>query len=237
MDFPIELKINDLLGFSAGEGQRATDMTYSENLWLYFTLLFGIIIVPGMDMLFVLANSLTGGRRSGMAATAGIMAGGAVHSLYGAIGVGILATLLPVLFNPLLFIGAAYMAWIGYTLIRSSITVSSVDTSGARSGWRAFRQGAVTCLVNPKAYLFMLAIYPQFLKPAYGPIWLQGIVMGLMTMATQAAIYGTVAFTAARSRTLLISNPQATVLIGRIAGALLVVVSILTAWHGWHASA
>jgi threonine/homoserine/homoserine lactone efflux protein len=208
-------------------------MTYSENLWLYFTLLFGIIIVPGMDMLFVLANSLTGGRRSGIAATAGIMAGGAVHSLYGAIGIGILASLLPALFNPLLFAGAAYMAWIGYTLVRSSITVHAVDADGGSSRWRAFRQGAVTCLINPKAYLFMLAVYPQFLKPIYGPIWVQGIVMGLMTMATQAAIYGTVAFSAARSRTMLISNPQATILVGRVAGGLLIAVSLLTAWHGW----
>jgi threonine/homoserine/homoserine lactone efflux protein len=168
-----------------------------------------------------------------MAATAGIMAGGAVHSLYGAIGVGILASLLPALFNPLLFAGAAYMAWIGYTLIRSSITVTAVEADGGSSGWRAFRQGAVTCLINPKAYLFMLAVYPQFLKPIYGPIWVQGIVMGLMTMATQAAIYGTVAFSAARSRTMLISNPQATILVGRVAGGLLIAVSLLTAWHGW----
>ncbi|MDM9620122.1 LysE family translocator [Rhizobium sp. S96] len=212
-------------------------MTYSQNLWLFFTLLFGIIIVPGMDMLFVLANSLTGGRRSGMAATAGIMAGGAVHSLYGVVGVGILASLLPSLFNPLLVVGAAYMAWIGYTLVRSSIVVDTVGADGTRSGWRAFQQGAVTCLVNPKAYLFVLAIYPQFLKPAYGPIWVQGVVMGLMTMATQAAIYGTVAFTAAGSRRALISNPRATILVGRIVGGLLIAVAILTAWHGWRASA
>jgi threonine/homoserine/homoserine lactone efflux protein len=212
-------------------------MTYSENLWLYFTLLFGIIIVPGMDMLFVLANSLTGGRRTGIAATAGIMAGGAVHSLYGAIGVGVLAVLLPTLFNPLLFAGAAYMAWIGYTLIRSSITVDTVGAGGLRSGWRAFRQGAATCLMNPKAYLFMIAVYPQFLKPVYGPIWVQGLVMGVMTMATQAAVYGTLALTAARSRTLLVSNPKATILVGRIAGALLIAVSILTAWHGWRVPA
>lgn len=208
-------------------------MTYTENLWLYFTLLFGIIIVPGMDMLFVLANSLTGGRRTGIAATAGIMAGGAVHSLYGAIGVGVLAVLLPTLFNPLLFAGAAYMAWIGYTLIRSSIIVDTVGVGGLRSGWRAFRQGAATCLMNPKAYLFMIAVYPQFLKPIYGPIWVQGLVMGVMTMATQAAVYGTLALTAARSRTMLVSNPKATILVGRVAGALLIVVSILTAWHGW----
>ncbi|CDM56869.1 MULTISPECIES: LysE family translocator [Rhizobium] len=210
-------------------------MTYSENLWLYFTLLFGIIIVPGMDMLFVLANSLTGGRRTGIAATAGIMAGGAVHSLYGAIGVGVLAILLPTLFNPLLFAGAAYMVWIGYTLMRSSITVDTVGAGGLRSGWRAFGQGAATCLMNPKAYLFMIAVYPQFLKPIYGPIWAQGLVMGFMTMATQAAVYGTLALTAARSRNLLVSNPKATILVGRIAGGLLIAVSILTAWHGWRA--
>ena len=211
-------------------------MTYSENLWLYFTLLFGIIIVPGMDMLFVLANSLSGGRRTGIAATAGIVAGGAVHSLYGAIGVGVLAVLLPTLFNPLLFAGAAYMAWIGFTLIRSSITVETVGAGGLGSGWRAFRQGAATCLMNPKAYLFMIAVYPQFLKPIYGPIWAQGLVMGFMTMATQAAVYGSLALTAARSRTLLVSNPKATILVGRVAGALLIAVSMLTAWHGWRVS-
>jgi len=211
-------------------------MGYAENLWLFFILLFGIIAVPGMDMLFVLANSLSGGRRTGIAATAGIVAGGAVHSLYGAIGVGVLAVLLPTLFNPLLFAGAAYMAWIGFTLIRSSITVETVGAGGLGSGWRAFRQGAATCLMNPKAYLFMIAVYPQFLKPIYGPIWAQGLVMGFMTMATQAAVYGTLALTAARSRTLLVSNPKATILVGRVAGALLIAVSILTAWHGWRVS-
>jgi threonine/homoserine/homoserine lactone efflux protein len=51
------------------------DMSYAENLWIFFILLLGIIIVPGMDTLFVLANALTGGRRPGFAAIAGIMAG------------------------------------------------------------------------------------------------------------------------------------------------------------------
>src|SRR5580658_5141390 len=68
--------------------KRATDMTYAENLWLFFILLFGIIIVPGMDMLFVLTNALTRGRPAGLSATAGIMTGGAGHALIGALGVG-----------------------------------------------------------------------------------------------------------------------------------------------------
>jgi threonine/homoserine/homoserine lactone efflux protein len=208
-------------------------MDYHENLWLFFTLLFGIIIVPGMDMLFVLATALTGGTRRGLAATGGIMAGGAVHSAYGAAGVGLIAAMLPQVFNLLLFAGVAYMAWIGLSLVRSSITVSGVGPGTARSAWRAFRQGAVTCLINPKAYLFMLAVYPQFLKPQYGPIWLQGLVMGLMTVATQFAVYGTLAMTAGRSRDLLVANPGATAFVGRFAGLLLIAVSAFSLWHGW----
>lgn len=211
-------------------------MSYTENLWLFFILLFGIIAVPGMDMLFVLANALTGGRDRGLAATGGIMLGGMVHTLNGAVGVGLLMHFVPILFKPLLIAGAAYMAFIGITLMRSSITVGDNAPAGSRTAWKAFRQGLVTCLINPKAYLFVLAVYPQFLKPAYGPIWMQATVMGLLTVLTQAAIYGGIAITAGRSRNLLVANPQATALAGRTAGLLLFAVSVFTVWEGLSAT-
>lgn len=211
-------------------------MTYTENLWLFFVLLLGIIIVPGMDMIFVGANALARGRTAGLAATAGIMAGGLVHSLYGALGVGLLASLLPVLFTPLLISGAVYMAWIGLTLMRSSITIERVTPADTHSHWQAFRRGALTCLINPKAYLFMLAIYPQFLRPDFGPLVPQAVIMALMTAATQLVVYGGLAIAAGRVSRLLVGSAAATVWVGRGAGLLLVVVSILTLWEavrGW----
>ncbi|TGQ74245.1 LysE family translocator [Mesorhizobium sp. M00.F.Ca.ET.186.01.1.1] len=211
-------------------------MDYAQNLWLFFILLLGIIVVPGMDMLFVLANALTGGRDRGLAATGGIMLGGVVHTLNGAIGVGLLMHFVPILFKPLLIVGAAYMAFIGITLMRSSITVGRDGPTGSRSAWKAFRQGAVTCLINPKAYLFILAVYPQFLKPDYGPIWMQAMVMGVMAALTQAAIYGGLAITAGRSQQMLVANPRATALAGRAAGLLLFAVSVFTAWEGLRAA-
>lgn len=207
-------------------------MGYAENLWLFFLLLLGIIIVPGMDMLFVLANSLTGGSNRGLAATGGIMLGGMVHSLNGALGIGLLMHFVPILFNPLLVVGGAYMAFIGITLMRSSITVGGEGPAGSRTAWKAFRQGAVTCLINPKAYLFIFAVYPQFLKPDYGPLWIQAVIMGAMTIVTQFAVYGGLAITAGRSRNLLVANPRATAFAGRAAGLLLVVVSAVTVWEG-----
>jgi threonine/homoserine/homoserine lactone efflux protein len=210
-------------------------MDYAENLWLFCLLLFGIIIVPGMDMLFVLANALTGGGNRGLAATGGIMLGGMVHTLNGALGVGLLMHFVPILYNPLLIAGAAYMAFIGLTLMRSSIKVGREGPAGSRSAWKAFRQGVVICLINPKAYLFVFAVYPQFLKPDYGPIWMQASIMGLMTIAMQFAVYGGLAISAGRSRNLLVANPRATAFAGRAAGLLLIAVSVLTAWEGLRA--
>ena len=208
-------------------------MTYAENLWLFFTLLFGIIIVPGMDMVFVMANSLTGGRASGLTATAGIMAGGVVHTLYAALGVGFLLHMVPELFNLLLLLGAGYIAWIGISLARSSIAIASVEPGARLTLWTSFRRGALTSLLNPKAYLFMLAVYPQFLKPQFGALWFQVLIMALMIAATQLAVYGGLALAAGRSRDVIVSSPRATAIIGKTVGVVLIAVAALTAWQGW----
>ena len=203
-------------------------MTYTANLWLFLTLLFGILIVPGMDMMFVLANPLMGGRRAGLAATAGIMTGGAAHTVSGAIGAGLISHVSPTVFTALLYAGAAYMVWIGITLLRSSITIDGIVGVSTPSLWLAFRQGAVTCLVNPKAYLFVLAVYPQFLLPGYGPIWPQALAIGVMTVLMQFMIYGGLAVAAGPSREFLTSRPGMTRLIGRAAGGLFIAIAIMT---------
>jgi threonine/homoserine/homoserine lactone efflux protein len=185
----------------------------------------------------VLANALAGGRRAGLAATAGVMAGGVVHTLFGALGVGVLLKLAPSLFTVLLFAGAAYMAWIGATLARSAIVVGGVAAAASRSLWIAFRRGLATCLLNPKAYLFVLSVFPQFMRPQYGSLWSQTLAMGALTIATQFGVYGGLAFAAGRSRDFLVANPRATQFVGRAAGCLLIVAAALTAWRGWKAGA
>jgi threonine/homoserine/homoserine lactone efflux protein len=209
-------------------------MTYSQNLWIFFVLLFGIIIVPGMDMFFVIANALTGGRARGAAATAGVMLGGVFHTIFALIAVGVLTTLPTTVFTVILLAGAAYMAWIGWTLVRSSITVASLGTSGAATLRTAFGQGFITCALNPKAYMFTLAVYPQFMLPRFGPMWAQALAMGVITVLTQGAIYGGLGLAAARSRDFLTGFPAVTIWIGRVAGALFLAVAAWTVVRiGW----
>jgi len=206
-------------------------MSYTQNLWIFFVLLFGIIAVPGMDMFFVMANALTGGRVRGLAATAGTMLSSVFFTLFGAFFVGVITKLAPSLITIILIAGAGYMFWIGFTLLKSSIAVDDLGKSNSKSKWSAFRQGFITSILNPKAYVFILATYPVFIQPSFGPVWSQALVMGTITMLTQLGIYGGLALAAAKSRDLLISNPVVTIWIGRVAGMMFIAVAALTVWH------
>ena len=203
-------------------------MSGSGSLYLYFLVVFSVIILPGMDMAFVMGSSMVGGRGAGMAAVAGIVAGGLVHMAIGASGLFALLALVPTAFNAMLMAGVAYVAWIGWSLLRIDALAAPRISMRARSGRATFWGAIATCFLNPKAYLFMLAIFPQFVQSAQGSIWVQALALGLITAATQVAVYGALALLAARLQDALVARPQAGAWIARGAGVMLLVAAAFT---------
>jgi threonine/homoserine/homoserine lactone efflux protein len=210
-------------------------MVATAHLWLFFVLVFGVVLLPGLDMAFVLASSLVGGARAGLAATAGIVVGGFCHVAMGVLGIMAVLQLMPDLFNAMLAAGALYIAWIGISLLRSRAAFGGVRPERQRSIAATFAQGVVTSLLNPKAYLFMLAIFPQFLRPEYGAMWVQAVVLGGIIAATQTAIYGGVALAGDRLRGWLAARPAANALLARGVGTLLLATAVYTLIGGWRA--
>ena len=209
-------------------------MASQAHLWLFFLMVFGIIVLPGMDMAFVLASSLKGGRSAGMLAVGGIIVGGMVHVAASALGIGLLLQVVPGLFNLILLAGAAYIAWIGVSLMRSASLAGALPQArSAGTPWATFRQAVLTCLLNPKAYLFMFAVFPQFLRPQQGGVWAQAAVLGIIISLTQAAVYGSVALAASGAASSLEGRPKLQVLVVRAAGAMLVAGAVLTGIEGW----
>lgn len=208
-------------------------MADPAQLGLFFIVIFSVIALPGLDMAFVLASTLRGGNGAGLAAVAGIMLGGAAHIVMGVLGVAAILAVWPPLFNALLLAGALYIAWIGLGLLRSREGVSLPGTGRPPRGRSVFLQGMLTCLLNPKAYVFMLAIFPQFLHPERGGLWTQAAALGLVTAFTQAAVYGAVAVGAVRAHRWLGGNPEAGVRAARAVGAVLVGAALLTVLQGW----
>jgi len=209
-------------------------MSHYEQLWLFFVLVFGIVVLPGLDMAFVMGSTLAGGRSRGFAAVAGIIAGGVCHVLMTALGISVLIRLMPGAFNALLLAGALYIAWIGISLMRSESSFGGLQPdTRQRSRATTFRQGVLASLLNPKAYLFMLAIFPQFLRPEYGLVWLQALVMWLIIALNQLVVYGGVALMADRARQWLQGKPAAGTMATRCVGALLLAAAMFTGFEGW----
>ena len=209
------------------------DLSHTSHFWLYFVLVAGIIALPGMDMAFVMASSLVDGRRADAAAVAGIVAGGVIHVAMASLGVGLLLVSAPRLFNVLLVAGALYVAWMGWSLMRSASAFGEVREQASRPLGAIFARAVLTCLLNPKAYIFTIAVFPQFLRPDYGSIVGQSMVLSTITALTQAGVYGGVAVGAAGLRGWLRSHAAAQVWMGQSVGALLLLVAAWTAWKGW----
>jgi threonine/homoserine/homoserine lactone efflux protein len=214
-----------------------------SDLWLFAALVFGVIVLPGMDMAFVAGSAVLGGLRSGSAALAGIVAGGAVHVAVAMTGVALLLGLWPAAFNALLLAGAAYMAWVGWQVLRSAAPLhEDMAASGAAAAMApmplpashgaVFRRALATCLLNPKAYAFSLAVFPAFVRSGERGVWQQALLLGAIVAANQVLVYGAVALAAAGAGRVLGSG-RVQRWMPRVVGPLLMAAALVTPVLGW----
>ena len=210
-------------------------MQASTDLWLFFAMVFGVIVLPGMDMAFVASSALTRGLRGGLTAVAGIVVAGALHTIVGATGVAALLLLWPAAYNTLLVAGAVYMVWIGASILRSA---NASSTSSAPAATRPaegtiFRRAVLTCLLNPKAYAFMLAVFPAFIRSAEYTLPLQALRLGTVIAVTQWLVYGAVAVFVAQAQRWTGASERGQRWAARVVGLALLVGAVLTLGFAW----
>jgi threonine/homoserine/homoserine lactone efflux protein len=165
-------------------------MPIDPNLFLAFLVAAWVLILtPGPDMLFVVGQTLAGGARRGWAAMLGIVCGAMVHVALAASGAAALIAASPPLFEALRLAGAAYLIWLGIGALRAAWRGGGrlVPAAPVR---RAFRDGFLTNLTNPKVILFFLAFLPQFVDPARGAVWLQMAILGPLVPMMSVPAYG-----------------------------------------------
>jgi threonine/homoserine/homoserine lactone efflux protein len=136
---------------------------------------------PGPGIFYVLARTISGGRREGMLSALGTFVGGMIHVFAAALGISAILATSAIAFHTVKYAGAAYLVWLGIRMIRSSRAESPVATSAASRG--SFLQGIVTEALNPKTALFFLSFIPQFISPRLGHIFLQFFILGAVSVA------------------------------------------------------
>ena len=177
-----------------------------SSLALFLLAATAIAISPGPGIFYVAARTLAGGRGEGLASSVGTGLGGLVHVAAGAAGVSAVVLASAEAFAFLKIAGALYLVWLGIKTFRDSRLALGlrVEATGSR---RAFREGIVVEALNPKTAAFFLAFLPQFVDPAAGPVWLQFLALGLISVLLNTAADVVVALMAARARSAALARP------------------------------
>jgi threonine/homoserine/homoserine lactone efflux protein len=204
----------------------------NHSLWLYFLLVLGIVALPGMDMAYVVSSALTGGARFAAAAIAGVVIGGVVHVLTATVGVTALLASSPHMLRVLVLVGAAYMGWVGLQFLWVPPAADAGLARTVPQGASVFRYGVLTCLVNPKAYAFMLAVFPSFLSGEWGTHALRAVELSAITAGTQLVVYGAAAAAALQLRRSFVPGARSQTWMRRVVGLIMVASAAILA-RGW----
>lgn len=195
------------------------------TLALFSVTALAIALSPGPGIFYVAARTLAGGRAEGFASSFGTGLGGLVHVAAGAIGVSALVMASAEAFTMLKLAGALYLVWIGIKAIREArqpFEAKPVTTGAAR----AFREGIIVEALNPKTAAFFLAFLPQFVDPSASAIWLQFLVLGLISVALNTAVDVVVAVLASRARSMAVGRPAMLRRLRTAAGGLIAALGL-----------
>lgn len=142
------------------------------------------VLFPGPAMLFLVARGVAGGPRVGALSALGIETANAVYAVATALGLTALLAASTVALAVIRYAGAAYLVYLGVRTLRDRADPRApVVASGSLTPWTSWRQGFVVGIGNPKAAVFFLAFFPQFIRPEVGPAWLQVLVFGAVIIA------------------------------------------------------
>lgn len=160
-------------------------MIASSDIYVFIAALVAVYLLPGPDMALILSTSAFGGRHNGLMVAVGLALSRALHVTLAALGLAALFIAHPLLFDAVRWLGAAYLCWLAWRLLRTPKANSAAMMAHHQVGIRALRQGFLTNLLNPKALMFCALLLPQFITPT-GNLFEQYLFFGTILVALGA---------------------------------------------------
>ncbi|MBS5838565.1 MAG: LysE family translocator [Pseudomonas sp.] len=167
-----------------------------------------MVLTPGPNMIYLISRSICQGRKAGVTSLLGVVAGFFVHMLAAAIGLTAVFLAVPLAYEALKWAGALYLLWMAWQAVRP----------GARSPFEAREllpdapsrlvlMGFLTSVLNPKVAMFYLSIFPQFISPEHGSLFIQSILLGLTQISVSFTVNLLIALFASGIAVWFVRNP------------------------------
>ncbi|AJK45749.1 leucine efflux protein LeuE [Burkholderia plantarii] len=173
------------------------------DFWTYVVGAVFIVLLPGPNSMYVLSLAAQRGVKAGYRAACGVFVGDAVLMLLSAAGVASLLKANPLLFAVVKYGGAAYLLYLGLTLLRRGSRglrggAAPAAAAPRADGERPFRKALVVSLLNPKAILFFISFFIQFVDPTYRYPAVSFVVLGTISQCASFLYLSTLILAGAR---------------------------------------
>ncbi|ANI30515.1 leucine export protein LeuE [Yersinia entomophaga] len=149
------------------------------NLWTYVLGAIFIIIVPGPNTLFVLKTGITRGVKEGYKAALAVFIGDAVLIFCAYVGIASLIRSSPFLFTLVKMLGAIYLLYLGLKILYSTL-VKKGQSEATEIVEHTFRKALTLSLTNPKAILFYVSFFVQFIDQSYAHTGLSFVILAVI---------------------------------------------------------
>jgi threonine/homoserine/homoserine lactone efflux protein len=170
---------------------------------------FALALSPGPDNIFVLIQSITNGRKFGLAVVAGLMTGCLVHTTLLAFGISAVIKNNPTIFTLIKIFGAVYLVYLAISVYRGGNSISiETENKQIKSMSSLFRQGFIMNVLNPKVTIFFLAFFPGFLFSDSISTIIQFYVLGLLFIMISSIVFSGIALLSGSISTFLTGNKK-----------------------------
>jgi threonine/homoserine/homoserine lactone efflux protein len=203
-----------------------------KTLSLFITATLVLVFMPGPNTLYIIARSVQQGRIAGFISSLGIQVGSLFHIAAAAFGVSALLLSSALAFSAVKYAGAAYLVYLGVKTLLTREKLAETKTAEAKSLSRAFYQGVLVSLLNPKAALFFFAFLPQFVDARRGSITIQIIFLGAIVVVLGALSDSTYALLTGSAGNLLRGNLRLLRAQRYFAGSVYIGLGVMTALTG-----
>ncbi len=194
-----------------------------------------LIAIPGPSVVFVIGRALAYGRGVALASVAGNSLGLLTIVVLVAFGLGVVVQESMVVFHVLKLVGAAYLVYLGVEAVRrrKDFLAQPSSLSGPKMSWRrAIRQGYVVGVSNPKAYMILAAVLPQFVDRGAGHVQVQLLLLGLLAFGIGMVSDSTWALVASQLRSWFVRKPRRGEAMGAVGGLSMIGLGVSLAATG-----
>jgi threonine/homoserine/homoserine lactone efflux protein len=160
------------------------------TLSAFVILVFGMALIPGPNMLYLMSRSICQGRGAGFMSLGGVALGFAAYMLCTVLGITAVFLAVPYAYDALRMMGAAYLLYLAWQAVRPGGRLPFATRHlSPDSPRKLFMMGLATNLLNPKVAMLYLSLLPQFIDPTQGSVLLQSLVLGFTQIVVAVAVH------------------------------------------------